>query len=160
MKRLAVIGLLLSACVAPSSGSGTASARPATPPPAQIATAGTSRTVSFSDCDARTIPGSLPACELLQAALGHDVFVGVLRRSSAAGFTYEARAIDLQSGETRVLRQLEETELVIEDVRDAVVLLRETEDLGGGGAHRSLLPVSWRGPAHAETVAEIDLTGP
>src|SRR2546425_6063468 len=159
MKRLALIALLLSACIAPSSGSPTASPRSSTEPPAQIATAGTSRTVSFSDCDARTIPGSLPACELLQAALGHDVFVGVLRRSSAAGFTYEARAIDLQSGETRVLRQLEETELVIEDVRDAVVLLRETEDLGGGDAHVSLLRVPWRDPAHAETLDELDLTG-
>src|SRR2546425_11850250 len=159
MKRLALIALLLSACIAPSSGSPTASPRSSTEPPAQIATAGTSRTVSFSDCDARTIPGSLPACELLQAALGHDVFVGVLRRSSAAGFTYEARAIDLQSGETRVLRHLEEMELVIEDVRDAVVLLRETEDLGGGDAHVSLLRGPWRDPAPAGTLDEIDLTG-
>lgn len=159
MNRLALIVLLLSACVAPSSGSRTASPRQSTEPPSQIASAGTTRTVSFSDCDARTIPGSLPACELLQAALDRDVFVGVLRRSSAAGFTYEARAIDLQRGETKVLRQLEETELVIEDVRDAVVLLRQTEDQGGGDAHVSLLRVPWRDPAQTETLDEIDLTG-
>jgi len=159
VNRLALIVLLLSACVAPLGGPGSASPRPSTEPPAQIASAGTSRTVSFSDCDARTIPGSLPACELVQAALDRDVFVGVLRRSSAAGFTYEARAIDLQTGETRVLRQLEDTELVIEDVRDAVVLLRQSEDYGGGDAHVRLLRVPWRDPARTETLDEIDLTG-
>jgi len=159
VKRLALVALLLAACIAPSGASPTGPPRPSTSPPVQLATAGVERTVSFPDCDARSIPGSLPACELLQVAADRDVFVGVLRRSSAAGITYEARALDLQSGETRELRQLEETELRIEDVGDAVVLLRETEDLGGGDAHVNLLRVPWRDPARTETLDEIDLTG-
>jgi hypothetical protein len=159
VKRLALAALVLGACVAPSGASRTQPPRTVTSAPAAVGTAGAARTVSFPDCDARTVAGSLPACELLQAALDRDVFVGVLRRSTASGITYEARAIDLQSGETRELRQLEETELLIEDVRDAVVLLRETEDLGGGDAHVSLLRVPWRDPARAETIDEIDLTG-
>jgi hypothetical protein len=159
VKRVALVALLLGACVAPPGAPRTAPPRTSTAPPAAVATAGAAWTVSFPDCDARTISGSLPACELLQAAVDRDVFVGVLRRSAAAGITYEARAIDLQSGDSRVLRQLEETELVIEDVRDAVVLLRETEDFGGGDAHVSLLRVPWRDPAQTETLDEIDLTG-
>ena len=159
MKRLGLVVLLLGACIAPSDASRTAPRRPSVSPSAQLATAGGERSISFPDCDARTIPGALPACELLQVAVDRDVFVGVLRRSSVAGITYEARAIDLQSGETHELRQLEETELLIEDARDAVVLLRQTEDLGGGDAHVSLLRVPWRDPAQTETLDEIDLTG-
>src|SRR5207245_1163602 len=159
MKRLGLVVLLLGACIAPSDASRTAPRRPSVSPSAQLATAGGERSISFPDGDARTIPGALPACELLQVAVDRDVFVGVLRRSSVAGITYEARAIDLQSGETHELRQLEETELLIEDVRDAVVLLRHTEDLGGGDAHVSLLRVPWRDPAQTETLDEIDLTG-
>ena len=159
MKRLALVALLLGACVTPSDASRTAPPRLTTSPSSQLATPGVERTVSFPDCDARTIPGALPACELLQVAVDRDVFVGVLRRSSAAGLTYEARAVDLRSGETRELRQLGETELLIEDVGDAVVLLRETEDLGAGDAHVSLLRVPWRDPAQTETLDEIDLTG-
>src|SRR5439155_158519 len=36
---------------------------------------------------------------------------------------------------------------------------RQTEDLGGGDAHVSLLRVPWRDPAQTETLDEIDLTG-
>jgi hypothetical protein len=91
--------------------------------------------------------------------MDRDVFVAVLRRSSAAGLTVEARAIELATGQTRVLYPLADFELVIEDVRDSVVLLREVDDLGGGDAHVRLLRVGWKDPTNAEVLEEEDLSG-
>jgi hypothetical protein len=156
MRRATLIGLLATACVGPFAPPPAVS--PASIPSAHVV-AGPDQTVSFPDCDARTVPGSLPACELLQAAADRDVFVGVLRRAAASGITYEARAIELATGATRALRPPAELELIIEDVRDAVVLLRETEDFGGGEAHVALLRIPWRDPARLEVLDEVDLVG-
>jgi hypothetical protein len=96
---------------------------------------------------------------VLQAAADRGVFVAVLRRSGPTGIASEVRAIDLASGATSVVLPLTPLELLIEDVREAVVLLRETEDLGGGDAHVRLLAVPWRAPADPQVLEEEDLGG-
>ena len=158
MLRLVIVALLLGACLGAPNGPRTPAAVSAPGSPTLI-NAGPDKIVSFPDCDARSVAGALPACEVVQAAADRGVFVGVLRRASGGVITYEARTIDLASGDIRVLRSPREAEVVIEDVRDPVVLLREVADFGGGDAHVILLRVPWRDPARTEILDELDLVG-
>jgi hypothetical protein len=159
MKRSAVLALLLAACVLqPSAPAPATSAVPGAPQSPTITSAGNDKVVSFPDCDSRSLAGSAPACDVAQVAVDHDVFVAVLSRASVSGLTFEARAVELATGATRVLRPLADTEIVIEDVRDALVLLRETESFGGGDFHVRLLSVPWRDPARATILEEEDLS--
>lgn len=158
MRRLIPLAFALgvASCQLPFTSSPTP--RPATTAPGALGTAGPAREVSFPDCDSRRVAGSLPACNLAQVAMDRGVFVGILQRYADGILSFEARAIDLGTGETRVIRSRQEEELVIEDVRDDVVLLRDVEDFGGGDVHVLLLRVPWRDPARTEILDEVDLT--
>ena len=169
MKRLAVVfAIVLASCVATSPPAPTAPISPSTAARASATTlpsAGLGAltklgdgtlVVSVRDCATATQNGGITGCELLDAAADHDVFVGVLRWSDG---TFEARSIDLASGEMRTLIPKEDLGIALEDVRGDVAILRETDDLGGGNVHVRLRRVPWRDPSKADTLDEIDLVG-
>ena len=140
----------------------TAAAPPSALPPLLsplVSLADGTRVVSIPDCDARSAGGLPPACELLTSAVDRGVFVGILRRHQAGQITFEARAIDLASGQLRVLKAPGIAGLAIEDVRDDVVILSETIDTGPAQAHVRLFRIAWRDPARTETLDEIDIDG-
>jgi hypothetical protein len=167
VKRLAALAIVLASCVAAPtpSPSGpvpapTAARASATALPSALTSltklADGTLVVSIRDCATATQNGGITGCELLDAAADRGVFVGVLRWSDG---TFEARSIDLATGEMRTLIPKEDLGIALEDVRDDLAILRETDDLGGGNVHVRLRRVPWRDPSKAETLDEIDLVG-
>ena len=168
MRRLAIVAIVLASCAAAPTPSPTAPI-PATTAARASATALPSAglgaltkladgtlVVSIRDCATATQNGGISGCELLDAAADRTVFVGVLRWSDG---TFEARSIDLGTGEMRTLIPKEDLGIALEDVRGDVAILRETDDLGGGNVHVRLRRVPWRDPSRADTLDEIDLVG-
>ena len=168
MKHLAALAIVLASCVAAPAPS------PSTPAPAPTAVRASATTlpsaglgaltkladgtlvVGVPDCATATQNGGITGCELLDAAADRGVFVGVLRWSDG---TFEARSIDLATGEMRTLIPKEDLGIALEEVREEVAILRETDDLGGGNVHVRLRRIPWRDPSKAETLDEIDLIG-
>jgi hypothetical protein len=168
--RRTLLALVLAGCsLAPAARTPTpppASATTQRPVPTALPSSGLSAltrladgtlVASVPDCvTTHDASGGITGCELIQAMVDRGVFVAVLRWSD--GFL-EARAIDLATGEMRSLVPKEDFGLVIEDVRDDLVLIRETDDLGGGDVQVRLLRVPWRDPTKVEVLDEIDVSG-
>jgi hypothetical protein len=102
------------------------------------------------------VGAAISGCEVLQAGADTDVFVAVLRWTD--GY-FEARSVDLSSGEMRTLIAKEDLGIQLEDVRGDIALLLEIDNTGAGTAHARLLRVPWRDPTKADTLDEIDLVG-
>ena len=169
MKRLAILAVALASCVstpgAPSASAPAASPAPSRASPTALPASGLGAltkladgtlVVSVPDCATTTQGGGITGCELLDAAADHDSFVGVLRWSDG---NFEARSIDLATGEMRTLIPKEDLGIKLEDVRGDLAIFLETDDLGGGNVHARLRRIPWRDPAKADTLDEIDLVG-
>jgi hypothetical protein len=112
--------------------------------------------VSVPDCTSTTQGGAIAGCEVFEAAADRAVFVAILR--TTAGM-FEARSIDLASGEMRVLRPRADVGMHVADVRGQYAIIEEDDVFGGGSTHARLLRIPWADPAHAEVLDEIDLVG-
>src|SRR5207302_122461 len=83
-------------------------------------------------------------------------FVAGLRQADG---TFEARSIDLATGEIRVLIPRADVGMHIDDHDDGIAVLEEDDARGGGSAHARLIRVPSRDPSGAAVLDDIDLVG-
>src|SRR5205814_1948631 len=155
VKRLAILAVALASCVstpgAPAGSAPAASPAPSRASPTALPASGLGAltkladgtlVVSVPDCATTTQGGGITGCELLDAVADHDSFVGVLRWSDG---NFEARSIDLATGEMRTLIPKEDLGIKLEDVRGDLAIFLETDERGGGNVHALLRRLPPRG---------------
>ena len=112
--------------------------------------------VSVPDCATTSQGGAIAGCEVIETAADKGAFVAGLRQADG---TFEARSIDLATGEIRVLIPRADVGMHIDDLDDGIAILEEHDAQGGGSAHARLIRVPSRDPSGAAVLDDIDLVG-